>query len=392
MVHTGLDRLSQTGFKELRGRNVAIVCNQATINANYEHIINLMVQASVGSFNITRVFGPQHGVWGHTQDNMIEWEDYVDPDTGLLFNSLYGTHRKPSENLLEGTDLIVFDVQDVGARYYTFMWTLMYCMEAAEEAGIEIMVLDRPNPVNGVDTEGTVLEEGWESFVGLRPMPLRHGLTIGEIGKYLKQKYYPNCKLTIHQMVNYDPSQFWEGTGLPWVMPSPNMPTPQTAIVYPGMCLLEGTKMSEGRGTTRPFEIVGAPYIDGEFLAKHLNSIGLPGAKFRRVSFQPTFQKFAGTQCNGVQIHVTEPKSYLPILTTLAVLQTVLEHWGDHFHWQDPPYEYEYVKLPIDILAGCEWLRQDLESGKSLDHIHDRMKAQCVAFESTRQDAMIYPR
>lgn len=392
MVNSGLDRLVQSQFKELHGRNVAIVCNQATIDSNYDHIINLMVIASAGKFNITRVFGPQHGVWGHTQDNMIEWEDYVDPDTGLIFNSLYGAHRKPAQSLLEGTDLILFDVQDVGARYYTFMWTLMYCMEAAEEAGIEIMVLDRPNPVNCVDVEGTVLEEGWESFVGLRPMPLRHGLTIGEIGNYLKNKFYPDCKLTIHQMVNYNPSEFWGGTGLPWVMPSPNMPTPQTAIVYPGMCLLEGTKMSEGRGTTRPFEIVGAPYIDGEFLARELNSFGLPGVKFRRVSFQPTFQKYAGIPCNGVQVHVIDPKSYLPVLTTLALLRLVLENWRDQFQWQVPPYEYEYVKLPFDILAGCEWLRADLESGASLERIQERMKAQCSVFEPTRRAAMIYSR
>ncbi len=390
MVQTGLDRLVSTGFRELSGAKLGVVCNQATVAADCVHILDHLLQAADGTFEIIAAFGPQHGIWGHTQDNMIEWEGYLDPATGLRFFSLYGEHRKPTPEMLAGIDCLVFDIQDVGARYYTFMWTLMLCMEACEEQGIRIMVLDRPNPIGGVLVQGTVLDPGYASFVGLRPLPMRHGMTMGELARYFAQNFYPRVELTVHEMTGWRRGMSWEETGLPWVMPSPNMPTPDTALVYPGQCLIEGTKMSEGRGTTRSFEMFGATYIDGRDLCTKLNAEQMPGVHFRPIAFEPTFHKFAKEICEGAFIHVRDAATFDPVLASVAILRQV---WRDHpgqFAWGDPPYEYEYHKLPIDILNGNQWLREAIESFVPLAEIADRMRAECEEFAPLRDAALIY--
>ncbi len=297
---------------------------------------------------------------------MIEWEGYLDPRTGLRFHSLYGQHRQPTPQMLDGVDELVVDLPDVGARYYTFIWTLALCMKACEPLGIPVTVLDRPNPINGVTVEGPVLDPAFASFVGLYPLPIRHAMTMGEVARFLKETQFPGVDLRVVEAQGWDRQSYLDEGDFPWAMPSPNMPTVETAVVYPGMCLIEGTQMSEGRGTTKPFEIFGAPYIDGWFLAEELNRHGLPGCIFRPYQYQPTFHKFAGEICQGCHIHVTDRRTFKPFLTACVLLQKMMTFYSDDFKWLDPPYEYEENLMPIDILLGNGWLRGVIESGGNL--------------------------
>lgn len=363
---TGLDRWAGEGWAALRGRKIGVVCNQATLSSDYRHLIDhLLPGHQRGDYTIVAAFGPQHGIWGHTQDNMIEWEGYRDPRTGLPFFSLYGEHRQPTPSMLEGVEALVVDLPDVGSRYYTFIWTMALCMKACEPLGIRVVVLDRPNPINGVSVEGPVLEREYASFVGLYPLPIRHGKTIGEVARWLKETEFPGVDLEVVEAVGWDRSLYLDETDFLWTMPSPNMPTVDTAVVYPGMCLLEGTNLSEGRGTTRPFEMFGAPWIDGWSLASELNACSLPGVVFRPVQFLPTFQKLAGTVCQGCFLHVVDRRAFLPFLTGCQILQTV-SRTSAEFRFNPPPYEYEETLLPIDILLGNGWLRGAIVEGRDL--------------------------
>jgi uncharacterized protein YbbC (DUF1343 family) len=370
---TGLDVCVRDGFKAFNGQRVGLVCNQASIARDYRHVLDHLLAAGVRP---ECVLGPQHGIWGHTQDNMVEWEGYTDPRTGLHFHSLYGEHREPTDAMLEGVGRIVFDVPDVGARYYTFIWTLALSMKKCAEKGIPVTVLDRPNPIGGAQVEGPVLQPGFESFVGLHPLPARHGLTVGEVARHFQSRFYPSCELDVVEVQGWDGTQYQDETDVPWAMPSPNMPTVDTAVVYPGQCLLEGTNLSEGRGTTRPFEVFGAPWVDAYALTERLDRVGLPGVVFRPYQFQPTFQKFAGEVCHGAFIHVVDRRAFRPVLTTVAILLAVRELWPDRFAWRQPPYEYEEVKLPIDILAGNAWLRESIDGLRPLIEIEERMEAE----------------
>jgi uncharacterized protein YbbC (DUF1343 family) len=293
--------------------------------------------------------------------------------------------------MLKDIDALVIDMQDVGSRYYTFIWTMELCMQACSELGISVVILDRPNPIGGKLTEGPALDIEYSSFVGLRPLPIRHGMTIGEIGNYLKNKFYPSLDLHIIKMEGWKREMMFDETGLPWVMPSPNMPTLDTAVVYPGMCLLEGTNLSEGRGTTRPFEIFGAPFIDPEKLIKRLNRFKLSGVFFRPHNFEPTFQKHAGKLCGGVQIHMTNRNTVKPFKTGAAILKAVHDIYPRKFKWNSPPYEYEKKKKPIDILAGTDRFRKDIEGGKSLAHMEKWWNEQRMEFNrKVRRKYLIY--
>lgn len=390
-VLQGLDVLLQGGAKLLQGKRIGVVCNQASIAKDGIHILDALIAASkTAKFEIRAAFGPQHGIWGHTQDNMIEWEGYKDPRTGLQFYSLYGEHREPTRKMLDGIDLLVFDVPEVGARYYTFIWTLSLCMKACEPLRIPILVLDRINPIGGEKVEGTVLDPNYASFVGLYPLPLRTGMTIGEIGRYLQGRFFPKTILDIVKIEGWERKQFFDETDLLWAMPSPNMPAVETALVYPGMCMIEGTRASEGRGTTRPFETFGSPYIDGWKLASQLNEIGLAGVYFRPVQFEPTFQKHAKVPCEGCFIHVLDRGTFEPVLTSVAIMQEIVREWGDQFEWLPPPYEYETVKMPIDILAGNDWLRPAVQNLSPLKGIREKMKSECDSFAPVRKEALIY--
>lgn len=373
---TGLDIIQQLEFSNLKGENVGIVVHPASVDSTLNHAIDIFMNQN--ACQLKALFGPQHGIWGQTQDNMIEWNGFRDERTGLPVYSLYGEHRKPTPEMLSEIDALVFDLQDVGARYYTFIWTMLQCLEACAEFGKRFVVLDRPNPINAMQRAGTILDMDYKSFVGLAPIPIRHGLTMGELALYFKQIVYMD--LEIVWMKNYRRDLWFDQTELPWVLPSPNMPTLETATVYPGMCLLEGTNLSEGRGTTRPFEIFGAPFIQPYALIEKLNQFQLPAVKFRPLHFQPTFNKFANRVCGGAQIHVMDRNEFKPILTATAILKAVYELYPQKFRWKKPPYEYENKKMPIDILAGTNKFRQGIKSGKSLCKFEEDWQPKLATF------------
>lgn len=362
-VNTGLDRLVADGFARLGDRRVGLLVHPASVDQRLRHAVGLIRKS--GTVDLKALFGPQHGILGQTQDNMIEWEGFTDGGSGLPVHSLYGEHRKPTADMLDGLDVLVIDLQDVGARYYTFIWTMLLCLEACAEQGKQVIVLDRPNPLGGTLTEGTVLDPEFRSFVGLAPIPMRHGMTAGELAMFIVRWLELDLDLEVVWMEGWKRDMDFAATGLPWVMPSPNMPTLDTVRVYPGACLLEGTTLSEGRGTTRPFEIFGAPYVDPDMLADILTAWNLPGCRFRPLHFEPTFHKYAGEVCGGVQVHLTDPDIFEAVTTYTAAIGAIRNLWPDGFAWKQPPYEYETEKPPIDILAGGHGWRAGVEAGLS---------------------------
>ncbi len=343
MIKTGLDILREDGFSQLSGKRVGVLANPASCDSNLDHIFELVHEVGL----LKAIFTPQHGIHGATQANMIEWEGFPrHPKYGCPVFSLYGEHRRPLPRWVDSIDVLVVDLQDVGSRYYTYIWTMALCMEAVSERGKDIWILDRPNPIGGDKVEGPLLDMEDRSFVGLYSLPPRHGMTIGEIAEYINTEFYIGANLTVIEMEGWRRDMLFPETGLPWIMPSPNMPTVDTALVYPGQCLLEGTNISEGRGTTRPFEIWGAPYpgIEG------LDLSSLPGMNMRPVSFQPTFDKWKGQDISGFQIHITDVDLFMPFRTTMEILIKCRDLEG--FELLPPPYEYERVKSPLHILIG----------------------------------------
>lgn len=393
-VKTGLELIHTSWPAGLKGARVGLLAHPASVSRGLEHAIDTLFRGpgkKPKPFELKTLFGPQHGLWGETQDNMVQWRGFRHRQTGLPVFSLYGSTRKPLPRMLKDIDALVIDLQDAGARYYTFIWTMELCMQAMAGAGKSVVVLDRPNPLGGALTEGTVLEEAYASFVGSRPLAARHGMTIGEIAGYLRESFYPALDLHVIAMRGWRRRMWFDETGLPWVMPSPNMPTLQSATVYPGMCLLEGSLLSEGRGTTRPFEIFGAPFIEPEALVKRLKAFRLPGCVFRPLYFEPTFQKHAGKLCGGAQIHVTDRERFRPFKTGVAVLKAVRELYPREPLWKKPPYEYETKKMPIDILAGTSRLRETIDRGEPLEHMERRWRQECLRFDKTlRRRFLIY--
>ena len=410
-IRTGLDVLAAQQFSLLKGRRIGVVCNQASVDHRFTHILEHLGRASAGKdFSISAVFGPQHGPAGTTQDNMIEWHGQGAESLRFPVFSLYGEHREPTDEMLDGIDLIVVDLPDVGSRYYTFIWTMTLTMKVAERLGIPMLILDRPNPI-GSAVEGTVLEPEFASFVGLHPLPLRHGLTIGEIALLMRAQHYPQAQIEVVKVEGWHRESYADENGYAWVMPSPNMPTVETALVYPGGCLIEGTNLSEGRGTTRPFETIGAPWLDGQSLALGLQRYDLPGVTFRPLQFEPTFNKYQGQLCSGVFIHVIDRQVFTPVLTYCAIMFETIRQSGlldsSHirqdrfvaageetklpgFAWRQPPYEYEYEKLPIDILFGNSWARRLFEEGNGFELLRNSAKSECTAFISRSENCKLY--
>jgi uncharacterized protein YbbC (DUF1343 family) len=380
-VRVGLDLFEKNWPQKLKGTRVGLLVHPASVNRKLEHAVTLFIKSK--QLDLQALFGPQHGIRGETQDNMVEWKGFRDAHTKLPIFSLYGYTRKPETSMLKDIDVMVIDMQNVGSRYYTFIWTMELCMQACLEMNKSVVVLDRPNPIGGHITEGPVLDTTYASFVGLRPLPVRHGMTIGEIGNYLRNEFYPSLDFHVIPMQGWKRKIWFNDTGLPWVMPSPNMPTLDTAAVYPGTCLLEGTNLSEGRGTTRPFEIFGAPFIDPEILVSHLNQFRLHGVVFRPMYFQPTFQKHAGKLCRGAQIHIVNREKFKPFKTGIAILKIIHDLYPEHFEWKQPPYEYETEKMPIDILAGTDKLRIGIEKDVKLDQMEEWWQEQCQQFHRT---------
>ncbi len=386
-VHTGCDILSGGGYQLPKGARVGLLANQASVSSSLDHTAGMIFRSSA---ELTCLFGPQHGPSGITQANMIEWEGYNDPHFGIPVYSLYGETRSPLPEMLSGLDIVVVDLQDVGARPYTYIWTALLMMRACAAAGLDMIVLDRPNPIGGTTVEGPVLEEGYESFVGLWPIPMRHGLTIGEILLAINSSDPDPCALEIVKLDGWKRDMLFPDTGLPWIMPSPNIPTPDTALVYPGMVLLEGTNISEGRGTTRPFELTGAPWIDPMELTFALESAGVPGAAFRPAVFRPTFDKFTGDDCGGVQIYITDRTAFRPVLCAVAVIRAVSDLCPEDFKWLDPPYEYETEKPPIDIIYGGPGLREGIDSGAAYDEIASGWREPLAASLESRDAWLLY--
>lgn len=386
-VYSGIDIFEKVLPKKFYGLRAGVLIHPASVNRKLVYTKDVFLKSK--KIQIKAFFGPQHGIFGDTQDNMIEWEGFIDKTTGLPVYSLYGKTRKPTEQMLEGIEVFIIDLQDVGARYYTYIWTMALCMEACERK-ISLIVLDRVNPIGGHIVEGPVLKPEFSSFVGLYPLPIRHGMTIGEIAMYFKSRFYPEVDLTVIPLRGWRRNQWFDSTGLPWVMPSPNMPTLETATVYPGMCLLEGTILSEGRGTTRPFEIFGAPFIEPERLVRRLNDFKLKGVFFRPLYFSPTFNKFAGKLCGGAQIHVIDREKFKPFKTAIAILLAIKELYPEIDLWRQPPYEYEFEKLPFDILAGSDRVRKDIEEGKSLKDMGSWWNEEVQMFEQIRKQYLLY--
>jgi uncharacterized protein YbbC (DUF1343 family) len=351
-VQIAADYLAEVWPAKLRGARIGALLHRASVSSMLVHTSKILERENGKLFQLAAFFGPQHGFLGQTQDNMIEWETYEHPRLGIPVHSLYGEHREPTPAMLDALDVLLVDLQDVGARCYTFIWTMFLAMRACEKAGVHVVVLDRPNPIDGLTTEGPILDREYFSFIGLHPIHVRHGRTIGELAQQFREEAFSKCELSILPMRNWKREMWFDETGLPWVMPSPNMPTLDTATVYPGLCLLEGTNISEGRGTTRPFESFGAPFIDAEALARELNHLDLAGVYFRETYFQPTFQKFAGEVCGGAQLHVTDRRKFQPFKTGIEIIKAIRKMCGDQFEWKQPPYEYEWKRLPIEILIG----------------------------------------
>jgi uncharacterized protein YbbC (DUF1343 family) len=387
-VKIGLDILLESKLDLLQGSRVGLIVNPASINSRFEHAADLFHRHP--RINLTALFGPQHGIRGETQDNMIEWRTFRDKRTGLPAYSLYGETRKPTSEMLAAVDVLVFDIPDVGTRVYTFIYTMALAMAAARESGKRFIVLDRPNPLNGVRIEGNILESEFQSFVGMFPIPMRHGMTIGELALMFNREFGIGCELEVVKMEGWRREMWHEETKLPWVMPSPNMPTVDTAVVYPGSVMFEGTNVSEGRGTTRPFEIIGAPYIDPRELIDELEKDNLPGIVFRPLHFEPTFHKYSGELSGGIQIHVIDHNAFKPVITGVAIIGAIRRLYPDPFEWKQPPYEYVYDKLPFDVINGSSRLRDQIESATPPPEIEESWRVGLSQFAGRRETYLLY--
>jgi uncharacterized protein YbbC (DUF1343 family) len=389
-VKTGLDRLLDDidlGVR-LKGARVGLVCNPASVDQRLVHAAERLGRSS--NVTLAALFGPQHGFRSDVQDNMIESPHAKDTSRRVPVYSLYSETREPTAEMLAGLDALIVDLQDVGTRIYTFVYTMANCLRAGARHNVKVFVCDRPNPIGGADIEGAVLDPAYTSFVGQFPIPMRHGLTIGELARLFNEEFGLGAPLEVVTMEGWRREMYFDETGVPWVMPSPNIPTLDSAIVYPGTVLFEATKLSEGRGTTRPFELVGAPWIDGERFSEAMNGRSLPGVYFRSVFFEPTFQKHARTTCGGCQLHVLDRRRFQPVKTGVALIEEFRRQAPDSFAWTDPPYEYEYKKTPIDIMWGSDRLRRAIDGGQTADEIAAGWKGEVAAFEKLRRPYLLY--
>jgi len=389
-IETGIDILIKNLTSKppswLANKRLGILLNPASVNKNLQSSADLINQFFPGQ--LKALFTPQHGYFAAKQDNMIESDDLKHSKFNIPVFSLYGKTRIPTSTMMAHIDTLIIDIQDVGTRVYTFIYTLSYCMEAAKKAGKTIVILDRPNPISGRQVEGNCLEKAFRSFVGRYPIPMRHGLTIAEFARLINDTANIHCDLELVPMKGWKRGMYFDDTDLTWVAPSPNMPTVNTACVYPGQVIFEGTNISEGRGTTQPFEIIGAPFIDNEQLIADLGN--LPGVYFRPICFEPTFNKWNGVLCQGIHIHVIDREQYNSYVTGLKILQSIIARYPDHFQWKMPPYEYEYEKMPIDLILGSHRLRIDIELGQDINTLQQQWKPLIDVFQNRIKTYLLY--
>jgi len=388
MISLGIEELITTPPPGLQGRRLGLLCNQASVDRRFRHSSDLLDQALPGQ--LTCLFTPQHGFFAEKQDNMIESGHGRDRQGRPIF-SLYGDSRRPSPAMFDQLDVLLVDICDVGTRVYTFMSTLRYCLEEAGRCGKPVVILDRPNPLGGLAMEGNILQDDCRSFVGIDNLPMRHGLTFGELGRLLNANLSPPAELTVIPVTGWRREMLFADCGLPWVFPSPNLPTPTAALVYPGQVIWEGTNVSEGRGTTLPFEVFGAPFLHHEAILNVLQATPLPGCVLRPICFEPTANKWQGKLCRGFQIHVTAPHEFLPYRTSLAILAAIMRLAPEDFRLKDPPYEYEFVRTPLDLILGDSTIRSDLLAGRSLLELEDAWQQGLTAFAERRQPYLLYP-
>ena len=385
-IRLGSERLLESS--ELDGQRVGIVCNPASVDRELRHVADRL--ATHPRAWLTAVFGPQHGVQADVQENMIETGHSRDRRRDVPIFSLYSETREPTADMLRDLDVLVIDLQDVGTRIYTYIYTMANCLRAARRHEVKVIVCDRPNPIGGVAVEGPMLVPEFESFVGQYPIPMRHGMTIGELAGLFNGEFGIGAKLQVVAMSGWTRELYGDETQIPWVLPSPNIPTVDSAVVYPGTVLFEGTNLSEGRGTTKPFEIVGAPWAAAEPFAEAMNRLGLPGVRFRPVVFEPTFHKHAGVCCGGCQIHVLDRATFRPVETGVALTIALREAGPDRFGWRPPPYEYEHDRLPFDILAGSSMLREQIEHHTPVREIADSWGPEVDRFTRLRERFLLY--
>jgi uncharacterized protein YbbC (DUF1343 family) len=386
-VFSGLEVFVQAPPAWAAGARLGLLSHPAAVDAELTSAREVIAARFPGRLQV--LFSPQHGLGGEKQDNMIASADFLDPLLKLPVVSLYGPRMAPPADALAEVDAILVDMQDVGTRVYTFAATLAKVMEAAAPQGKKVVVLDRPNPIGGAAVEGNLLRPEWASFVGPYPLPMRHGFTLGELAGYYRATQKIDCDLEVIPVKGWRRRDYFDATGLPWVLPSPNLPTLEGAVVYPGQVLLEGVNLSEGRGTTRPFELFGAPFLEAEHIKAILPK--LPGVILREVCFEPTFHKWAGELCRGFQLHVTDRTTFKPYYTTLALLAAILKLYPEQFAWRQPPYEYETVRLPIDLLTGDAAIRLGLEQGRSAAELESAWQEDLTRVLEVRRDFLLYP-
>ena len=382
MIKTGAEIVLEDPKEYLGSNQIGLITNQTGVTSKLEHLIDVFHNEP--DINLKKVFGPEHSARGDIQDALLV-EDHTDKTTSLPVFSLYGEFRKPTSMMLEDLDRLVFDIQDVGARFYTYISTLTLCLEAAKEHNLTFTVLDRPNPINGVDVEGNILDPFFKSFIGMHPIPIRHGMTSGELALFINQKV--KAELSIVEMTGWSRDMWYDETGLPWVQTSPNLPTLDTATVYLGTCFFEGINVSEGRGTTKPFENLGAPWVNSRKWTDSMNELKLLGVRFRSCHFTPTFWRYKDKRCNGLQVHVIDRNIFDAVTTGLYLLHTLKQVHPEAFEFNPSTYD-EYPHF--DYLAGTDGLRKDLNEGKTVEDISDRWQKERKRFMNVREKILLY--
>ncbi|MCK4766855.1 MAG: DUF1343 domain-containing protein [Desulfobacula sp.] len=378
-VTLGLENLIADPPEHLRGKRLGLLSNPASVDGQFNHASRLIHHFFPGQLKV--LFSPQHGFFAEKQDNMIESGHIMEPELNIPVYSLYYDTRIPTRKMFDQIDVLLVDIQDVGTRVYTFIYTVSFCLEIAAALKKQVIILDRPNPIGGTQVEGNILSKRYASFVGRFPVPMRHGLTIGEILQFFNQKFQMGCDLTVIPMTGWKRQMYWQDTGLSWIAPSPNLPTPQSCMVYPGQVIFEGTNISEGRGTTLPFEQFGAPFLDTKKIKVEADEM-IKGACLRPVNFEPTSGKWQGNVCKGFQIHITSTNEFKPYFSSLILMQLIIKHHKDEFNFKEPPYEYEFEKMPIDLILGSKTLRKKLTRLEDLILLSDQWQKELEKFKS----------